>query len=267
MENYHFFIGTKNINTAEIIKVLEEKSVPYTILDSSDNPGYVAAHTELNERKPVFVGIEYLKTSTLSFQFPYLKWDNSPLYKTLQLLGCEHDYSDLQNRAMIYNQGIWDYRRQDAIADLAVAGYTRKEIEETQLHDRQARNIPAKFEAQAEKAVKDCLIKSNNKDLLTVYLDSGLTWKDDFKNYYLAVSDRLFWHQKFSNFLIIDKNIIVYNGFIKVQNFLMNDLCLNSQVGFGTIFLFHSYDKERLEEIASTVQCQTAKFIQNGTLL
>ena len=212
MNNYYFIVGG-SAAWAEIVRILQEKKIPFAWM-KSDTEGAVSVPYEKIDEViaagfvPVVIGAEcgrsdvkvlkkyrhHVNASPLEI---VSVWEHAPLATRWQELVLAHDED-------CFNE--FDYST-EIMRELCRRGFSRDEIDKVRALDREIRGITGAEEAAAD----ECLQKhfTQSKGLLVV---ANLP-----HSRYRAVLDRVFWLQPMQNVLVLTTaGEFLYAGFADI---------------------------------------------------
>lgn len=242
MNNYYFIVGG-SAAWAEIVRILQEKKIPFTWM-KSDTEGAVSVPFEKIDEViaagfvPVVIGAEcgrsdvkvlkkyrhHVNASPLEI---VSVWEHVPLATRWQELVLAHDED-------CFNE--FDYST-EIMRELCRRGFSRDEIDKVRALDREIRGITGAEEAAAD----ECLQKhfTQNKGLLVV---ANLP-----HSRYRAVLDRVFWLQPMQNVLVLTTaGEFLYAGFA--------DIAMDLQRNFRIQYLHYCWAEGHYADMAEQVR-------------
>lgn len=267
-KNYYFVIGERNASTAEIIRILDQKKIPYCLCGKDDV--YEPLPKECQGRQVVYIGMPQMSgKGNICFNYPYVETHKAPLRNVADssMLGV---LNETHIPLMIYNAGNNIYNKCGEIQELLNTGYNSDIIKQIQLADRLARDVNEEIENQAEQQAQEFASMQKLHDLLVFRLDTSLNfseteWYSQHENL-LAVTDRAVWLQKYQNVLILDNHYIAYAGILSLD---LEEICNGGKkiMLAGIKLLAGETSEEIREKVIDFASYDTAKMVKNGVLL
>ena len=218
MNNYYFIVGG-SAAWAEIVRILQEKKIPFAWMKSDTEGAVSVPYVKVLKKYRHHVNASPLEIVSV--------WEHAPLATRWQELVLAHDED-------CFNE--FDYST-EIMRELCRRGFSRDEIDKVRALDREIRGITGAEEAAAD----ECLQKhfTQSKGLLVV---ANLP-----HSRYRAVLDRVFWLQPMQNVLVLTTaGEFLYAGFA--------DIAMDLQRNFRIQYLHYCWAEGHYADMAEQVR-------------
>ena len=210
MEKY-YFIGKGCAVTAEIIKILEIKEIPFERVKEGRYGIYDVSQEKIDEiiaqgKQPYLVGISSARKGAVKVLDYRVNCTHSALLSVA--VDCNATLSDWQHLVVANDEDAYNHYPYSVnqMAELVRMGYSKRAIEKVRAYDREQAGVTQQEEHEAEL----CLAKMIMQNQLQIV-------KDLPHEKFRTITDRLFWLQNVQNVVIFTvEGSLLYAGFADI---------------------------------------------------